>query len=1294
MKAIELASENNEEFNEVLSEIMAEDGAESIQDLSISTLKSIIENNNLDVDLTAAGETIKLYMKADRVLDLTDEGTDVGDVETVWKRLHEAGLVDDAWSSLDKEAIRELEDDYNGKTIYTMFEREGVYAKAYTKGYDAVAFMDVSPDGEVHATWVADKAAQYKSASPVTYDDQGKVIPLSQRFQEEKEDIRFSIASEAVAPKAGAEAEEKKRTIEDYLKGVGKTLRRTSEKRQLVVSGKYENPLASENPEVERRIRAARGIGRPNMLLRTKEALREIASSMTRHFPYLAKGDEKAANIFRVYQEIPNYSKYSAADMIRNIVDPLNKEEYEAYTRIILLDDLLKDVESGMYENKDIPFGYKNKSEIIYDLEKFRDIARSNPAVITAINDRKSLFRSMVQKQVDNGLLPEKVLENERYYHHQVLEKVRERQAAFPGVSSSDVRTHKKGYQRSRTGSSLDYNTDYFESEFEVLAQGLSQLATIDTLNRIKDEYDISGDLKQQARDANMALLLKMDPTSDDVLKGFRKRIAMAGSKLASMAQNGELTVTGFDDVLEDLSTPYEEEREGEIYTTHGGVEPERYFPFLNALLDQGEAGAIQAGAIYRAIHDRAAYIKKTLGQKYKTYRDMVPEGMTLWQPKEGNSFHRVNTLSDRIIGRVLAGEKTLEESDIKQAMAIGGRLPEWVLPEGVAKTLDQFQTYDDKWVVAKAAKWLLDSWKQYVLLNPMRASKYNMNNFSGDLDIVLAYNPKILKYSWAASKDLYNFNVKKKTASAEMEEALRLGVIDAGLTVQEIPDIKDTGFFRVMTGEKEGAIQKYWNTVRDYTRWRENILRLSAYRFFKNEIAAGRNPVGASNANEVYAISDPNERAAKLARELMGDYGNISKGGQWLRAHLIPFYSWIEVNAPRYYRLMKNIPLEEGNGGIATRTGAVIAKKAAMKGVGLAVRMQIFYSAVALWNHIFFPDEEEELYEGRRQLHLILGRNDDGLIRSVRIQGAFSDMLNWIGAHDYPMDIADLLSGRTDWAELGKEAYQAFANKLIQGVTPLIKTPVELISGQTYYPDVFKPRPIRDRWEQVARLFSLELPYKKLTGKPMRKGETNIGQIVSGLLTYTSDPGELAYFETIRLRNKFIEQHEDTPAGWGMTEKSKALYNYRRAKTFGDEKATAKYSQKYIDLGGKKINIHMAEIRQHPVQNIKAEYRKRFMDSLSPRDLKAVERGIQWYQRMYDMEKEQDPWLLYIQAKLGERKLSDEEKGIIKYATMRTLPEDNPKWIQERIQSNLEKNQERWNRISKEIDEIDQMGE
>ena len=101
---------------------------------------------------------------------------------------------------------------------YTTMEdfADGEFAHLYNRdglrGYDGIiddTFKDRFEDfanGSVQ--YVAFKPSQIKSADPVTYDDQGNVIPLSQRFNPENEDIRFRVRSEEQREKLFEDAKE------------------------------------------------------------------------------------------------------------------------------------------------------------------------------------------------------------------------------------------------------------------------------------------------------------------------------------------------------------------------------------------------------------------------------------------------------------------------------------------------------------------------------------------------------------------------------------------------------------------------------------------------------------------------------------------------------------------------------------------------------------------------------------------------------------------------------------------------------------------------------------------------------------------------------------------------------------------------------------------------------------------------------------------------------------------------------------------------------------------------------
>ncbi|MFQ5444214.1 MAG: hypothetical protein ACE5EK_06305, partial [Nitrospinales bacterium] len=164
----------------------------------------------------------------------------------------------------------------------------------------------------------------------------------------------------------------------------------------------------------------------------------------------------------------------------------------------------------------------------------------------------------------------------------------------------------------------------------------------------------------------------------------------------------------------------------------------------------------------------------------------------------------------------------------------------------------------------------------------------------------------------------------------------------------------------------------------------------------------------------------------------------------------------------------------------------------------------------------------------------------------------------------------------------------------------------------------------------------------------------------------------------------------EDRP-DFGATKRSTALYNYRRAKQWGDQKAEAKYLQKYIDLGGKKINLHQAERRQHPIFNLPQKYRKAFLDSLDTGGMRAIDKAIDWYQKVYGMD-EPDPWQLYVRGRMGQ-KLTEKEKGMIRFALIKGQVETSPKWLKERLDQNILNRIERFQRLAKDIEDLQRLG-
>ncbi len=88
-----------------------------------------------------------------------------------------------------------------------------------SQGFDGIKDKGGKGGGEGHTVWIPFSSEQVKSAESITRDDNGNVIPLSERFNEKESDIRYSVAGEA---SLDADAGELDRAWQMYQKGDSK----------------------------------------------------------------------------------------------------------------------------------------------------------------------------------------------------------------------------------------------------------------------------------------------------------------------------------------------------------------------------------------------------------------------------------------------------------------------------------------------------------------------------------------------------------------------------------------------------------------------------------------------------------------------------------------------------------------------------------------------------------------------------------------------------------------------------------------------------------------------------------------------------------------------------------------------------------------------------------------------------------------------------------------------------------------------------------------------------------------
>jgi len=999
-----------------------------------------------------------------------------------------------------------------------------------------------------------------------------------------------------------------------------------------------ETPVSFENDETEDRWQDARkGIaGQTTLLDRIKEGLERIENGFTRHFQFLPN-EARFSDVreqLRKLEAAPQANKEKVLRILRDLTEGMTSADLDLFTRKVVLDDLSWEVE----QDHALPFGLTQASVPI-ELRKIDEALAERPDLIARVRRRKMVVTAVANQLVEAGVLHREQIKNPAYYRHQVLDYARGVVAELR-VKGGGKRV-RSPYWASRSGSSLDINANLLEAEFEWLQKAMTDVSTAGTIEWVRDsEHNLRDGLVAEAREANQEALDKAAENNEEIaaaLKDFKKQIAIGFSGLKK-ALKGD----GFPDLPSDMEAAADALRSD---NGSGDV-----FPLLAWVMDNDLPGAKSAAQIYKAITGRRSFTREVLGNTYtdpgniqQVVKRFAPEGYKTWQPEEGKLLFTSKTLPEHVLDRVatMIMDGTSFPPEMRQAateafraqvrdvLTVGGEKYTMVLPEEIADTLNSINDTHSDNLISFLFSRVTGEWKRWVLINPRRVLKYNLNNMSGDLDAVIAGNPSALKKMPQAIGELWRVMFKGAKPSKTYADAIERGVFDSGWSIQEVPGINDLDGFRHLLDRPKGIrgaarfalspVHAVWKNLQKFTWFRENWLRYAAYLDYIERLEAGKTMeeigYGAGLPKMVDAVADPKDKAALLARELVGDYGAVSHYGSHIRQNLIPFYSWMEINTKRYWRFGGNAYRQGIGKGLAT-SGYLAASLGVRTTAWLAIRSTMIYASVVLWNNLVFPDDEEALSEmDRIRMHVNLGRTDDGEIRTIRFQGALSDFLGWVGFNDAVAVIGEMEKGRADWTDLLATIAKAPFNRVGSSLTPVLSLPIETLAGRKFWPDIFEPRVIRDRWRNAAQLFSIENEYDLAFGRPSR----GFGSSLASALVSSRDVGEIAYNETRGRAFEWVREARGTSGSSSFSSpRSDALYDYRRSLRFGDKEAAAAALQRMQALGMRRRDVRNSIKRAHPLGPVALRDRRVFVGSLTARERTQLNTAIEWYSETF----------------------------------------------------------------------------
>ena len=613
---------------------------------------------------------------------------------------------------------------------------------------------------------------------------------------------------------------------------------------------------------------------------------------------------------------------------------------------------------------------------------------------------------------------------------------------------------------------------------------------------------------------------------------------------------------------------------------------------------------------------------------------EILPEGYSIYNPAGSRLIQSANSTTENIIAMALDDASDSSGLPLDEILNSIGQTGEefydqlWVVPTEIKETLKHMARGRDRGMLGNTAKIITNAWKRAVLFTPTRNLKYNFRNFTGDLDAVIAGNPGALKYFGQSFRELTAYYRGKEPTSDLKDFIERSG----GLKVEtmQINDAQNQELGalaeQINTNGLKSIPKKNWDLIRKFfrnevafTEWRENLLRYTTYLAYKNDMEQNNGKPsswGASIEDEVMALDDVKDRAFKMSNELLGDYENISEVGKQLREFAIPFWSWSEVNAKRYYRLLKNGFSGKNSSDFTKRL--LVAQTAKIPFYALTAaetfgKITLLTMMIQAFNRTVMGDDDDELPEDvKYRPHLTLGKINGKVYYFDRI-GALADNLDWLSLDSLFLDAKQLSENQQSLGGYMKKIARAPISKSLNSLNPLIKVPFELTTGRSIYPDAFNSRTIRDKTGYLASTLGLTWPYKAITRTPRNDWDE-----LSNLILYSVDPDEAAYWQTLdkvrQFQTRVLDKHFD---GFATTKRGEVLRKLKTAMRYNDKAAVRRYLKEYKQLDGTPKGLKSSLQAMDPLHGLSKEEKKQFMKWITADDRQYLRKAEKYYREL-----------------------------------------------------------------------------
>jgi len=1027
------------------------------------------------------------------------------------------------------------------------------------------------------------------------------------------------------------------------------------------------------DPAVQERIRLA---GKPTPPRVEEEASWRQIGRVYRHLPQ-GKYPVLTFELKRL-EKNGSIASAKAQEALRGITLGLKRNQFKAFRMQVVVDDLIATIDRFIKDGKvteaelqgeELPFGFtidtlrKAQAEI-------RDWNSKFPEVQKALEKRERVWQNVRNDfltEMDKvGIDMRSKFQNRDYFRHRVLTHLQDKVSSRgvgrqPGLQTPNRRSH----FLARGLNSLDYSTNYIESEYEVMSQIIADTQKARMIAYLKapaNGLNIIEELKTEARRLNVQAMMdhfrSKGLQDEEIYAIINWRRPSIVETMGELAFSGGLPDDGgrFAPLVKELASAYQQSLEEAGGKMKLSSKPEEYSKFIDWMRQYLENAGTARTETRRAVDiaTRARRIpqqmlEEILKERLVLWSDLIPDTHKEWAPSDGNTFFMVNSIPEQLAKEIMesiSGEVGVSRDDLRKVLALGPKKEPLVLPREVAVTLEDLRTDAQRNAAYQMTRKALGLWKSYQLVSPLRLVKYNLRNLSGDAEVTLAGNPRAFRKAGQAARELWDWYRNRK-ATPELEAWMDRGGFQSSLVVAELGDLQNDSQFKQLMeidGKLDGQRRSYnpwtlWeqNVGRPVSDFREGILRYANFLEYLDQANAGKlRNYGASRPSDVDALKAPADKAYKLSNDLLGAYDEITEGGRVIRDLAIPFWSFQELNFRRYKWLIKNAAHDEKLAGLVGRkllgTAAIRSPYIAYRLGSMFLKIAGMWALLQAWNYLMFSKEEKQLPQSiRSKPHIVLGSGEDGKVRYFSRLGNLPDLLEWFDPEDHLPAVKDALNGKIGPAEFAKkftgQLLMAPVEKVASTSQPYVTVPIQLGMGKRLFPDIQRPRQIRDRAEFVAEQFQMQGLYQYLTNKPTGPKGSAFGNALKSAVIYESDPKESAYYDIRDLRTQFMltKGVAEQPPGVAVDPKKEAAYNLKIAVRRQDAEAFRHWLQVYYNAGGTRDMLEKSAETFDPLYRMRKDHRKEFIASLNAEDRNRLALANQYYKEIFKSGRLQD---------------------------------------------------------------------